>query len=217
MQPHPLVASRARSGRAASRRQGGQPSRGPGCVTQTRSIREHGGVPVPQASRTGGPGLSTFRTSPKSLALPCPAQPGLTRPSPTLPCPALPRPAGRGSSPHPPLGAQHLHRPAGAGPRLTMAASAPTARSHTAPATPVVLVTPARRPAPASRWARRWPLARIHHVICRRALRPAHFFWPHAALRRGLGVSGLHTWSVPSWQHHLDAPQPTGDPAMHCP
>lgn len=156
---------------------GGQPSRGPGCVIQTRSIREHD-VSVHPASRTGKPGLSIFRTSPKSLALPCPALPGLTRPDPTLPGPALSRPAGFGSSPHPPLGAQHLRCPAGAGPRLTMAASAPTARSHTAPATPVVLVTPARRPAPASRWARRRPLARIRHVICRRARRPAHFFWP---------------------------------------
>lgn len=132
---------------------------------------------------------------------PCSALPGLTRPSPTLPCPALPRPAGRGSSPHPPLGAQHLRCPADAGPRLTMAASAPTARNHTEPATPVVLVTPARRPAPASRWARRRPLARVRHVICRRA----HFLWPHAALRRGLTVLGLHTWSVPSSQPHLDA------------
>lgn len=162
-----------------------------------------------RARRPGAPGIQDRRTWAFHLQdqseEPCPALPGPASPGPARPCPALPRPAGRGSSPHPPLGAQHLHRPAGAGPRLTMAASAPTARSHTAPATPVVLVTPARRPAPASRWARGRPLARIRHVICRRALRPAHFFWPHAALRRGLGVLGLHTWPVPSWQHHLDA------------
>lgn len=63
------------------------------------------------------------------------------------------------------------------------AASAPTARSHKAPATPVVLVTPAGRPAPFPRWARRRPLAAFEHVMCRAVpfgpppappLRPVH-------------------------------------------
>ena len=47
------------------------------------------------------------------------------------------------------------------------AASAPTAQSHKAPATPVVLVTTAGRPAPSPRWARRRPLAAGEHVTIR--------------------------------------------------
>lgn len=99
---------------------------------------------------------------------------GPAQPCPALPCPALPSPADPqaasrplrdpgAASPNPaggrPATQPGLGRAGQPGQRGYQthhgrrAASAPTAQSHKAPATPVVLVTPAGRPAPSLRWA----------------------------------------------------------------
>lgn len=123
--------------------------------------------------------------------------------------PALPsqQPTGRGpASPTPqrPSGvAARSHGPDGHEPHThhgRRAARAPTAASHKAPAPPVVLVTPAWRPAPFPRWARRRPMAAVEHVTSRGgALGPA----PSAPHARGSGAGHptLHLNSIPLTDH----------------
>lgn len=113
----------------------------------------------------------TFNDREHSVAV-APGQEGVPRP-PGLPLPGA-RPARQPRRPRPGLSARHRRHPpepsrqprsdtarAGRldprGPQThhgRRAANAPTAGSHKAPATPVVLVTPAERPAPSLRWAR---------------------------------------------------------------
>lgn len=150
--PHPLwVASQARRSQIASRCPVVHWMWGPGGV-------------IPAVTQT-------FNDRERSVAV-APGQEGVPRP-PGFPLPGArparqprrPRP-GRSARPrrHPPEPSRQPRNDTARAGRLDprgpqthhgrRAANAPTAGSHKAPATPVVLVTPAGRPAPSLRWAR---------------------------------------------------------------
>ena len=139
--------------------------------------------------------------------------------------PRRPRP-GLSATPAPPAPAQKAAalrpNPGGKGQAAGMrgpqthhgrrATSAPTAQSHTAPATPVVLVTPTGRPAPSPRWAQRRPLAGGQHMM-----RRGGALWTAPRPPR-LGSWAGPLWlsasaSVPHHPDHLDILHLTDDPA----